>query len=429
LHQVLREHLATFLARTSEQHGPGLPRFVTREFERTLTCGILAHGFARLRCTQCGQDELVAFSCKGRGFCPSCAGRRMADTAAHLVDAVLPAVRVRQWVLSFPYHIRFLLAFDPALCSPVRGIFVRTILGWLRQRAEAAGAPGGSSGAVVLAQRFGGALNLNLHFHALVLDGVYTSKSPLAPPRFQPAVELTDQDVVHVTRLLVRRVVRYLQRRGRLPRQEQAGHDEPEPDEPLLAQLSAASVAGRIALVPKSGQPLTRRGRQRDRRPQFIPGERCCDLEGFSLHAKVRIEGHDRPGLERLCRYIARPAIASERLSIDPDGRVIYRLRRPWSDGTSAIVSEPLAFLERLAALVPRPRAHLLTYHGVLAPASAWRDLVVPKRAPASTSPSCGPLAPNSPTAPSTSARSRSSRSTWAEFLRRDFALDVLTCP
>ena len=101
--------------------------------------GVLAYGFARVRCTQCGQDELVAFSCKGRGFCPSCGGRRMADTAAHLVDEVLPEVRVRQWVLSFPYRIRFLLAFDPALCSAVRGIFVRTILGWLRDRAAAAG--------------------------------------------------------------------------------------------------------------------------------------------------------------------------------------------------------------------------------------------------------------------------------------------------
>jgi len=117
LHQVLREHLATFLVRSNEQDGPGLPRCVTRELERALTCGVLAYGFARLRCTQCGQDELVAFSCKGRGFCPSCGGRRMADTAAHLVDEVLPEVRVRQWVLSFPYRIRFLLAFDPALCS------------------------------------------------------------------------------------------------------------------------------------------------------------------------------------------------------------------------------------------------------------------------------------------------------------------------
>jgi hypothetical protein len=329
LHRVLLAHIESFLERVrAPDAGHGLPRFVERELRRYLECGLLAHGFARVHCSRCLRDELVAFSCKGRGFCPSCGGRRMVDTAAHLIDHVLPHAPVRQWVLSFPYRIRFLLASGPRLCAAVRGIFVRTILGWLRQRAEAAGTPGGSSGAVVIAQRFGGALNLNLHFHALVLDGVYTGLSPLAPPRFQPAVELTDQDVVHVTRLLVRRVVRYLQRRGRLPHREQAEHDEPEPDEPLLAHISAASVEGRIALGPKSGQPLTRRGRQRDRRPQFIPGELCCDLEGFSLHAKVRIEGHDRTGLERLCRYIARPAIASERLSIDPDGRVVYRLRR-----------------------------------------------------------------------------------------------------
>jgi hypothetical protein len=106
--------------------------------------------------------------------------------------------------------------------------------------------------------------------------------------------------------------------------------------------------------------------------------ELYCDLEGFSLHAKVAIDGHDRTGLERLCRYITRPAIASERLSIDSDGRVVYRLRRPSSDGTSAIVFEPLAFLERLAALVPRPRAHLLTYHGVLAPAAKLDPIPVP---------------------------------------------------
>jgi len=360
----------------------------------------------------------------------------MADTAAHLVDEVLPEVRVRQWVLSFPYRIRFLLAFDPALCSAVRGIFVRTILGWLRERGAAAGTPGGSSGAVVLAQRFGGALNLNLHFHALVLDGVYTSQGLLTAPRFQPAPDIRDEDVAHVTAILHRRIVRYLQRRGRLPRAEQAEHDEPAPDEPLLALLSAASVEGRVALGPESGQPLTRRGRQRDRRPLFLPGELCCDLAGFSLHAKVAIEGHDRAGLERLCRYIARPAIASERLSIDPDGRVVYRLRRAWRDGTSAIVFEPLVFLERLAALVPRPRAHLLTYHGVLAPAAQWRDQIVPgPRAPTEShhgstehNAGCsGSGSPDFPAALSNPARTRRLR--WADLLRRVFAVDVLTCP
>jgi hypothetical protein len=110
LHQVLLGHLQTFLACVDERAGPGLPAFVRRELYRYLDCGILANGFARVHCAQCGRDELVAFSCKGRGFCPSCCGRRMADTAMHLADEVLPAVPIRQWVLSFPFCIRYLLA-------------------------------------------------------------------------------------------------------------------------------------------------------------------------------------------------------------------------------------------------------------------------------------------------------------------------------
>ena len=91
LHGVVREHLRTFLwelDRHDEQRGT--PLFVRREFERFVRCGVLAHGFARFRCTGCGADRLVAFSCKGRGFCPSCGGRRMTERAAHLIDHVLP---------------------------------------------------------------------------------------------------------------------------------------------------------------------------------------------------------------------------------------------------------------------------------------------------------------------------------------------------
>ena len=103
LHQVLAEHLETFLALSAADGlGPSLPRHVEHELRVYLRCGILAHGFARFHCFGCGTDTLVAFSCKGRGFCPSCGGRRMAESAAHLVDHVLPHVPVRQWVLSFP---------------------------------------------------------------------------------------------------------------------------------------------------------------------------------------------------------------------------------------------------------------------------------------------------------------------------------------
>lgn len=70
--------------------GHGLPKFLEREFRQFLTCGVLRHGLARFRCDGCGFERLVPFSCKGRGFCPSCGGRRMTERAARLVAEVLP---------------------------------------------------------------------------------------------------------------------------------------------------------------------------------------------------------------------------------------------------------------------------------------------------------------------------------------------------
>jgi len=150
LHQVLAGHLETFLARAAgDGTGAGLPRFVEHELRGYLRCGILAHGFARIFCFGCGKDALVAFSCKGRGFCPSCGGRRMAESAAHLVDHVLPEVPVRQWVLSFPWSVRYLLARSPRLCSAVRRVFLRAVFASYRRRAERAGIPAGRAGAVI----------------------------------------------------------------------------------------------------------------------------------------------------------------------------------------------------------------------------------------------------------------------------------------
>ena len=130
LYRVLDEHLDAFLETTRRQaDGVPLPAFVEQEFRDFLTCGILAHGFARLRCMECALERLVPFSCKGRGFCPSCGGRRMTEGAARLVDGVLPRVPVRQWVLSLPYRLRYLLAWDHGLARAVLAVSVRVLLG------------------------------------------------------------------------------------------------------------------------------------------------------------------------------------------------------------------------------------------------------------------------------------------------------------
>jgi len=153
--------------------GRGLPGFVEREFREFLNCGVLAYGFARFRCTGCQREILVAFSCKGRGFCPSCCGRRMAELATHLVDGVLGGLPVRQWVLTLPYRLHYALAWDHRLCRAALAVFIRAVLGLERRRARQRGIGGGVGGAVTAIQRFGSALNTNVHFHTLVAQGVF----------------------------------------------------------------------------------------------------------------------------------------------------------------------------------------------------------------------------------------------------------------
>ena len=144
LYQVVQIHLETFLSRLREADPDAdpVPRHVERTFRRYLECGIFALGFARAHCSACGHDSFVAHSCKTRGLCPSCNTRRMAETAAHLVDHVIPFVPVRQWVLSLPKRLRYFLAHDPKVTGGVLRIFLRSVEGALRKAAASVGVAG-----------------------------------------------------------------------------------------------------------------------------------------------------------------------------------------------------------------------------------------------------------------------------------------------
>jgi hypothetical protein len=178
---------------------------------------------------------------------------------------------------------------------------------------------------------------------------------------------------------IARRIIRLLERRGLGP---QADPDEADPllrDPPLLAELYSASVQGRIATGSRVGKRVTAMGFQAG--PENDRSKRksgCAKVSGFSLHANVCIPAKARRQLENLCRYVARPAVATERLSILPDGRVSYRLRHKWRDGTTHVLFEPLELVEKLAALVPPPRFNLVRYSGIFAPAACWRSHIVP---------------------------------------------------
>jgi hypothetical protein len=251
LYGVVAGHLETFLARQRERDH-NVPGFVETEFREFLDCGVLARGFLRVHCQDCGTDRLVPYSCKKRCVCSSCGGRRMADTAAHLVDRVFPRVPVRQWVLSLPYALRYRLAYDAQMVTDVLAIFTRTVFASLTRRASEFGAmQKAQCGAVTFIQRFGSALNLNVHLHMLCMDGVYAADDD-GNPQFQVLLAPDDEEIVRLTKTLAERMSKFLVRRGLGPDSDPEESDSLCRDDPWLAGLYSAAVSGRTAYGPNA---------------------------------------------------------------------------------------------------------------------------------------------------------------------------------
>ena len=433
LYQVVAQHLETFLqeARDRSEHGFGYPRFIERTFRRYLQCGIFAHGFCRLRCSACGKDMLLPFSCKGRGVCPSCQAHRMYETAALLNDTMLPEAGYRQWVLSVPWSLRYMMARDPKLLSLVLDIFLRAIFSNQRRRARALGIKDPRTGAVTFIQRFGSALNLNVHFHSLAPDGVFSDNGgdtltfhPLPPP--------SDDDVRGVATRTASRVLKKIT----AMRDDLA--DDPDEAGALSAALMDAvspPVLRRLSLMSRMQQA----GDTSFEHPSR-GSERCAMVQGYSVHANVAIKAHDRAGLEKLCRYGLRSPIALSRLLLTDDGLVRYKLKRPWPrpGGITCLTLQPTDFLRRLACLIPPPRTHLIRYHGVFSPSSALRNYLPPPPTRASNNTAAGTSHDKQaedeppgqvPASDSDKPASMSARIRWAQLIKRVFKKDLEQCP
>jgi hypothetical protein len=425
LYQVIADHLETFLATLdADPTAKGLPGYVREEFYAYLQCGVLAHGFVRLGCDTCPHKMLLAFSCKRRGFCPSCAGRRMAQMAAHLVEQVIPWVPTRQWVVSVPIPLRYWMASSKDLTATVHTIIRRAISQYYVNEAVKRGMDRKKlqAGSVTCVQRFGGSINLHLHYHILFVEGVYVDRTDQGlTPRFVKVEPPSNADIAAVVEKISHRVIRKLRQLGYLEAGLDAavatGYDPLGEDEPELARTMAASVQQRIAFGERAGQKVRRIGAgfgYEGERPA-LTGARCASVHGFSLHANVSVPAHRRDQLERLIRYTARGAVSLECLEEDANGDLLYTFSRPWSDGTTGIKLSPLELLEKLAALVPLPRVHLVRYGGCLAPHSQLRHLITP------TPRQRGVDAPE--------AGSASPRWGWARLLKRVFAFDLERCP
>ncbi len=344
LHKIVSGYLESWLKWRDEAERP-VPGYVEEELRGYLECGILCFGFARALCTGCGQGFVIAFSCKGRGVCPSCNGRHMAQTAAHLVDHVIPPVPVRQWVLSVPKRLRGFLADRPAAVAALTKIFLAEIERLLSAAADVtidAAAPAAARprlGGISFLHRFGSAPNHHVHLHVCATDGVFMPAAGgagcCATPAFLPARPINQADLAALTERVRRRVIRWFR----------------------LTRLLDTAAAADMLTWENSGCSVDASVR--------------ITLNGIQLRVYCQ-------PLEHLLRYCARPPFALERLSVthDASGRatkVRYvlprhkaanwvgpgRSRTSTRPGANGVVElSPFEFLDRLADLVPPPRKH-----------------------------------------------------------------------
>lgn len=297
-----------------------VPQYVDRVFQKFLECGILAKGFALAHCDNCSQDFLLAFSCKGRGLCPSCNTKAMVQTAANLVENVIPSVPVRQWVISFPLRIRHYLQTHKILQATMR-----IVVDEIRKRLITCGPELSDPkiGAITFIHHFGKTLNYHPHFHIIVADGLFSADGE--DLLFHEAA-LTPDDIADTEDSIRKRVLRYFGRKGWF-------------NKATIMRMNS------------------------------------YENSGFSLNANVRIPSWDREGLERLIRYCARPCFKSENLRWNGPW-VHYRLPKPTHTGKTFMQLEPLEFIERISRFIPQPKRHRRHYHGVFAPNSPIRKKV-----------------------------------------------------
>ncbi len=249
LYDLVRGNLETFLAHARANYEGGLPRYVERELRAYLACGDFSRGFMRAHCDACGHDLLIAFSCGSRSICPSCTGRRMANTAAFLVDRVLPNVPLRQYVLTMPDELRRLVAFRADVLTAIARIFVESVFALYRGRAKRDGIEAPQCGAVNFVQRCGSSINLHVHYHLVVLDGVF-ARDAEGPLVFHPAHAPTPAELDAIVARTARRSNGWLRRHGYVDDAPLEARSNEPPEQTALEACGGARSCPRRASGP-----------------------------------------------------------------------------------------------------------------------------------------------------------------------------------
>ena len=283
------------------------------------------------------------------------------------------------------------------------------------------------AGGITFIQRFDSALRLNVHFHSLFLDGVYV-RADDGDLEFLELPEPSPQQVEEVARRTAKRIARLLEKAGKSldPEMVDPGEDEFAFRQPALAFCYGAAAQGVDISGDRAGQPSLRLFRK----DEVMKTEPVAVVSGVNVHAGVAFDGRDKPRLERLCRYLARPPIAQDRLTLREDGAVQYTMKKAWKDGTSAIVLQPLDLIARLCAMIPPPRFNMIRFHGVFSPNAKLRAEVVPSAERRSLAEeSAGELADAEQVGLFSAVKPKPKRNAWAWLIRRVFLVDVTECP
>ena len=207
------------------------------------------------------------------------------------------------------------------------------------------------------------------------------------------------------------RIVKIIKRAGLVDEDATLIADPFADDNQILGSITSAAIA-----TPQPTQLLGAQKQEISHQKNHL----CVAEEGFSLHGATSVPAHDRQRLENLCRYITRPPVAHQRIEVLSNGLISYRLKNQFSDGSTHVIFHPLKFIEKLAALIPPQKAHLIHFHGILAPHSKWRSKVVPNL----------PDDDNEEKVDDEkSSGKKKANSTWSKLIKRVFSDDPLICP
>jgi hypothetical protein len=349
----------------------------------------------------------------------------MAETAIHLDENLMPHVPVRQFVLTFPVPVRLWSARNGELLAKLCSVPCEMIEEFLKTKAGFDKDDSVQGGMVTFVQRFGSACNLNIHLHVLAIDGVFQEKTT-GRVKFYHAKAPSNDDVAVLVREISSRINKHLVKKGFLKELEDETLVTQDttglfPEDDLHLPAMAASLVNKIAFGENQGKPVKRLyayGRcWPDEEDVENTGERCATSGGYSLHANTCVKANERERLKKLIQYMARPALSDDRIEIVAKDRVRIKLKTPWRDGCTHIEMSGLEFMEKLVALIPLSRFHLVRYFGILASAAKNRSKVIPST--------------ENTTPPKTGkglARGRKRYIPWAELLKKIFAIDVMKC-